>query len=200
LFKVLLVDDEPWALKSIENGLNWREFGFEITGRYQSIDMALEHMVSEIPHVVVTDIRIAGNNGLDLIKWIRERGLDIEVVVVTGYSDFHVAQAAIKLGVFDFLLKPINLDEGDAFLKKLSSHLRQKTAEQRSRIKKAFENVSVADFIASLSNSNLENSMKKKAKYGAKGAQMTSKTLKLLKRAQEKKPTDGRFFRKYISL
>lgn len=152
MFKVLLVDDEPWALKSIENGLNWREFGFEITGRYQSIDIALEHMVSEIPHVVVTDIRVAGNNGLDLIKWIRERGLDIEIVVVTGYSDFHVAQAAIKLGVFDFLLKPINLDEGDAFLKKLSSHLRQKTAEQRSRIKKAFENVSVADFIASLSN------------------------------------------------
>jgi hypothetical protein len=51
------------------------------------------------------------------------------------------------------------------------------------------------EFSRKLLLSNLENSMKKKAKSGAEGAQMTSKSLKLLKRAQENKPTDGRFFR-----
>ncbi len=147
MYSVYLVDDEPWALKLIENGFPWAAYGFEIVGKCKTVEEAGAVLPQLQPDVVVTDIRIAGASGIDLIRRLREQQLDTTVIVLTGYADFHIAQAAIKLDVFDFLLKPIDLEETGALLQKLAAHLRQKSGRKRDAVLAKLKTTTVSDFL-----------------------------------------------------
>lgn len=147
MYSVYLVDDEPWALKLIENGFPWAAYGFEVVGKSKTVGDARAILPQLLPDVVVTDIRIAGESGIDLIRRLREQQIDTTVIVLTGYADFHIAQAAIKLDAFDFLLKPIDLEETDALLQKLAVHLQQKDGRKREAILEKLKTTSVSAYL-----------------------------------------------------
>lgn len=147
MYTVYLVDDEPWALKLIENGFPWKSYDFRIVGQSKTVGQALQEIPRLQPNVVFTDIRIAGESGIDLIQRLREMGMDTTVIVLTGYADFHIAQAAIKLDVFDFLLKPLDLSETDALLLKLRDNERAKAARKRQDTLAKLKPLTVGEYI-----------------------------------------------------
>jgi YesN/AraC family two-component response regulator len=128
MIRVCLLDDEIWALKLIENGFPFAKHGFEVVARERTVDRGLEMVRAYRPDVLFTDIRIAGKSGIDLVKQLRKDGLDTTVVIITGYTDFDVAKAAVSLQVFEFILKPIDLNEAEELLQRLKKHLSRKPA------------------------------------------------------------------------
>ncbi len=123
IYTVLLVDDEPWALRLMENAFPWRENGFEVVGRCETVEQAVAFLEHQTPHVLLTDIRIAGESGLSIISCAQSLSPDTVCVIVSGFADFEVAKSAIRLNAFDFVLKPIDLEEAAALVQKLRAHL-----------------------------------------------------------------------------
>jgi two-component system response regulator YesN len=124
LHRAIVVDDETFTRKGLLQLMDWQACGFEIVGEADNGEDALE-LISRIhPDLVITDIRMPVLDGLELIRSVLEQSTEHPAfIILSGYSDFAYAQQAIRYGVHDFMLKPI--DEGDfsATLRKLSERL-----------------------------------------------------------------------------
>lgn len=147
MYSVYLVDDEPWALKIIENGFPWQKYGFYIQGKSRTVNQAFEEISQLQPDIVFTDIRIAGENGIDLIRKLKVEGSHSVFIIVTGYDDFNIAQAAIKLDVFDFLLKPVDLEEAEVLLVRLQKHLQAQTTKRSSCFSDMLGNLTISECV-----------------------------------------------------
>lgn len=73
MYSVIIIDDEPWAIKGIRNAFNWNKYGFEITGQFTSVHKAIDFICEERPDLVFTDIRMPEISGLDLIRMTKKR-------------------------------------------------------------------------------------------------------------------------------
>lgn len=132
MFKVVLVDDEPWALLGMVNSFEWGQWGFEVIAKTTDPEEAAEIIRREKPDVVFTDICMQEHSGIDLIKAARADGQDTEFVIVSGYGEFSYAQDAIRYGTFYYMLKPIDLAEAEKLIEKLSKHMTlKKSIEER---------------------------------------------------------------------
>ncbi|OKP90956.1 hypothetical protein A3844_03635 [Paenibacillus helianthi] len=108
MFKVVLADDETIALEGLRTLTDWEELGFEICGACENGEEALSMVEECSPDLVITDIRMPGIDGLELIKQVRD--LDIEqpiFIVLSGYGEFEYARTALRYGVRHYLLKPV---------------------------------------------------------------------------------------------
>ena len=126
MYEVLLLDDEPWALVGIRKVFKWAERGFIVVSETTNPVEAFDVICEQQPDVVFTDIRMPEISGLELMQKTREKGLDTEFIVVSGFAEFSYAQEAIRQGAFDYLLKPLQLESTDALLRKLEKHLGKK--------------------------------------------------------------------------
>ncbi|APB69087.1 DNA-binding response regulator [Paenibacillus polymyxa] len=124
LHRAIVVDDETFTRKGLLQLMDWQACGFEIVGEADNGEDAQELISRVHPDLVITDIRMPVLDGLELIRSVLEQSTDHPAfIILSGYSDFAYAQQAIRYGVHDFMLKPI--DEGDfsATLRKLSERL-----------------------------------------------------------------------------
>ncbi|MEK3699773.1 helix-turn-helix domain-containing protein [Paenibacillus sp. FSL R10-2199] len=128
MYKVMIVDDESWAIRGIQNAFDWEKYGFEITGQFTSAYKAWEAMCTQQPDLVFTDIRMPDISGLDLMKRAKAQGLNTEFVIVSGYGEFEYAQEAIRHGALDYFLKPLDVDMADTFIAKLAAHFSRRSA------------------------------------------------------------------------
>lgn len=103
---VLIVDDAPAAKRSLRRILAGLP-GFRLAGEASDGREALSKALEIRPDVVITDIRMPCLDGLALAAELRRRGSEARVVIVSGYADFEYARTAMRLGVREFLLKPI---------------------------------------------------------------------------------------------
>lgn len=106
--KVLIIDDEVMICKTLKAGLCDMEYSVETA---QSKEEALQKVGSFKPSVVLTDMKLGSDNGIALIDDIKKIDNDIEVIVMTAYSDISSAVLAIKKGAFDYINKPFELEE-----------------------------------------------------------------------------------------
>lgn len=104
---ILVVDDDPYVLESISTLL--RTFGFGIT-TCESANSAVQAMQRNSVDVVLTDIKMPGMTGVDLLGMIRKFDPQVPVILMTAYAELDVAVDAIKKGAFDFITKPYNAD------------------------------------------------------------------------------------------
>ena len=137
--KVLIVDDEPKVCQLICELIDWRALNMEIVGTANDGIKALDMVREFNPDIIVTDIRMPGYDGLELINRITGTGKDAEVVIISGYSQFEYAQMAIKYGVSEYLLKPIKKEELYRTILKIQGKFRQKkellTKEEQLKIR-----------------------------------------------------------------
>jgi two-component system response regulator YesN len=141
MHRVLLVDDEVYARKGLRKLIRWEACGFEVAGEANDGDEACTRIEQLQPDVVITDIRMPETDGLELIRRTVERdgqvltkGKQPYFIIVSGYNDFAYAQQAVRYGVQDYILKPINEVELEETLCKLAGELnRHKHAEQARR-------------------------------------------------------------------
>ena len=111
MYRVLLIDDEPLIVEGLRRVVPWGDYRCEVVGTAEDAVRGAELIRSLQPHILFTDIRMPGDDGLTMLAGLRSEFPDMQVTVLTGYRDFSYAQEAIRLGVTRFLLKPSKMDE-----------------------------------------------------------------------------------------
>jgi len=111
MYTAMIVDDEPLILKGLEKVISWEEFGIEITDKAESGEQALDILQKKEIDILITDIRMHGMSGLELLRAIREMGKHTKVIILSGYDDFQYVKKASQYGIENYLLKPIEESE-----------------------------------------------------------------------------------------
>lgn len=111
MIKVMLVEDEIRIRQGIKVLLEEVIQGFTVMWEANHGARALEILKVAIPDVLITDVRMQVMDGIRLIKHLREMYPELPVVIISGYDEFEYARQAMKLGVKDYLLKPVNRSE-----------------------------------------------------------------------------------------
>jgi two-component system response regulator YesN len=111
MYRLILVDDEPWALTGLEEIIPWEELGFEIAGRSASAEDALRLFDRCDADAVFTDIRMPKMSGIELIARIKEIKPETECVIVSAYSDFETARKALEYRAAAYVTKPLEAEE-----------------------------------------------------------------------------------------
>lgn len=140
MYRVIIVDDEPWTVQSITETLPWAKYNMQIIGSFSKASEALNAILSEKPDVVFTDIRMPVISGIQLMQILRNRNYDTEVVVISGYDQFDYVRDSLRLGAFDYCLKPLNEAYVSNLLSSLKEKLDQKAKEKNNRILDALTN------------------------------------------------------------
>lgn len=125
MYRVLLADDEVHICQLIQHLVDWNGLDAELCGMAHDGVEALELVQKLRPHIVISDIRMSGMDGISLLEKIREAGVKCAFILVSGYRQFDYAQKAIQLGVTDYLVKPIKKQELNAAIEKGIAELRQ---------------------------------------------------------------------------
>ena len=111
MYKVVVVEDEEIARKGIIFTINWEALNCMIAGEAANGEEGAEVIRRLSPDIIVTDLKMPRMDGVEMIAKLREQGNRAKFIILTAYGDFKYAQSAVKLGVSDYLLKP--LKDGD---------------------------------------------------------------------------------------
>jgi len=113
--KVLLVDDEP-GIRSVL-GIYLKDAGYEVHTAEDGFSAS--NLIENLkPDIVLTDIKMPGTNGLDLLRIIRAKDIQTQVIIITGHGNMNMAIESLKMDAIDFITKPINNDTLDRALKR----------------------------------------------------------------------------------
>lgn len=128
--KVIVIDDESIQRRGLVSTTPWESCGCQVIGEADNVREAVELIRATSPHIVVTDIKMPGMTGLEMIGLLRG-GCDCEFIIISGYSEFSYAKQALKLGVAHYLLKPIDDEELLAALKDTVARVEEKEKIRR---------------------------------------------------------------------
>lgn len=123
MYRILIVDDEKYVIKSLIARISWADYGFEIAGYAQNADDALVLMREKQPDLLFVDIRMPGMSGIELIHEIKKYTPEPLIIIISGYAEFSYAQQAIALGVLGYCLKPFDDNEITGLLEKATQLL-----------------------------------------------------------------------------
>ena len=125
--KVMLVDDEPLVLEGYRKLFNWEKHGFTVICEASDGMTAVSLAHCHQPDIILMDINIPLLSGLDAISAIRQKLPEVVFIIISGYDNFEYAQKAIRLGVVEYMLKPLKFDD----LEKTLSQIRQGLTKKR---------------------------------------------------------------------
>ncbi|MET0015691.1 response regulator [Oscillibacter sp.] len=136
--KALIVDDEPHVIAVIKLLVDWKKHGITELYERSNAEDALCLIQEQCPEVILSDIRMPGLSGLELIERIQMLDPAIRTILITAYGDFAYAQKAVQLGCVDYLLKPLT-DEGlnAAVAKAVSQYRSQRSLLNESSRRRA---------------------------------------------------------------
>lgn len=123
MYRVMLIDDESIIVEGLRRVVRWADYGCEVVAVAEDALSGAQKIREMKPHILFTDIRMPGQDGLTMLAGLRSEFPDMQVTVLTGYRDFSYAQEAIRLGVTRFLLKPSKMDEIHEALAAMTEHL-----------------------------------------------------------------------------
>ncbi|HEY3310694.1 MAG TPA: response regulator [Anaerolineales bacterium] len=132
LYKVFFVEDEIVTREGIRDNVDWSANGFEFCGEASDGEMALPLIKTARPDLLITDIKMPFMDGLQLCKIIRERMPGLKIIILSGHDEFEYAQKAIELGVTEYLLKPVTVQNIHQSLQRIASQLDQERKAQKS--------------------------------------------------------------------
>lgn len=127
MLKVVLVDDEEIIRDGILRCLSWEELGFQVAGQAEDGELALQVIEDTRPDVIITDIKMPFMDGLELIERIKPLYPATYIIIISGHEEFRYAQKAIKLGAYDYILKPIEPE----YLKSVLINIRHDDLQQK---------------------------------------------------------------------
>jgi two-component system response regulator YesN len=125
MYKVLLVDDEPWSRKVIKQLGEWGKLQLTIIGEAEDGTQGLRMIAELAPDIVITDMRMPGIDGVELLKALNDKHPQLKIIVMSGYDDFVYLKQAIRSQAKEYLLKPVDPEELNAALTRCVSELQQ---------------------------------------------------------------------------
>ena len=131
MYRILVVDDEKIERKGVMFLFKQMDIDCEIVEIVNG-QVALEYLENNEVDILLTDVKMPHVDGMELIKQIKERNLNpnMKIIIVSGYSDFEYAKLAVKLGVSDYILKPVDPKEFEPTLRKVLDELDSQKYEQ----------------------------------------------------------------------
>ena len=135
MLKVLIIDDEPYLREGLKHIVDWKGNGFEICGEAKDGDEGYSKILELKPDIVLLDIQMPGKLGLEILKDVRKNGIEGKFIIISGYSNFKYAKEAIKYGVKEYLLKPIEEDELLEIALKLKKEIEEENKRKNSKDK-----------------------------------------------------------------
>ncbi|TSB48124.1 response regulator [Alkalicoccobacillus porphyridii] len=123
MYKVLLVDDEVNILEGIAALVNWKACGTQLIGKAGNGLSAFEQIQEKEPDIVITDIKMPGLNGIELIKRVHPLNPKIKWIILSGHDEFEFAKTAMEHEVKHYLLKPSNEQKIEEALKQVTTNL-----------------------------------------------------------------------------
>lgn len=133
--KVLIVDDEHLIRNLLKMRIDWEKQGLTIVGEASNAHEALALVEQLQPDIIFTDIYMPSINGIELSERVLEKYPEIKIVVVTGHDEFEYAHQSIKLGIADFILKPIHASDLIEVTDKLKQKIYEERAHERELVK-----------------------------------------------------------------
>lgn len=131
MVKVFLVEDELLIREGIKNGIEWEKEGYEFAGEASDGELALPLILKEKPDIVITDIKMPFMTGLELSRLIKKELPGIKILILSGHDDFEYAKEAIKIGVTEYLLKPVTSAKLLEALKSVSEEVVREREEEQ---------------------------------------------------------------------
>ncbi len=128
---LLIVDDEMIAIKAILDGVKWEHMDIDKIYTANSAVQARKILTKDKIDILLCDIEMTPEDGISLVRWIREYYNSIECIFITCHADFNFAREAIKLNSFDYLLKPVSYDKLEEILHKVIDKIHDKMNQSK---------------------------------------------------------------------
>lgn len=136
--KVFLVEDEMVIRRGIKNSIDWEKEGYIFCGEASDGELAYPMIIKEKPDILITDIRMPFMDGLELCKLVKKELPNIKILILSGYDEFDYPKEAIRLGVTEYLLKPISSGKLLEALNGVSESIRREK-EDKDLVRKYME-------------------------------------------------------------
>lgn len=111
MLRLIIVDDERIIRETISTIIDWESLGIKVIGTCKNGIEAYDMILDEYPDIVLTDIKMPGLSGIDLIEKVRQIDENINFVILSGYGEFSFAKKAMQYGVKHYLLKPCSEEQ-----------------------------------------------------------------------------------------
>ena len=134
MVKLFLAEDEIAMREGIKRNIPWESIGVEFCGEASDGELAWPQILEQKPDIVITDIKMPFMDGLQLAGLIRRELPDTRIVILSGYSEFEYAQEALRIGVTEYLLKPITPRQLREVIEKLAASLEEEKQKKEERI------------------------------------------------------------------
>lgn len=129
MYDVLIIDDEPWSREVVKALGEWNRLALRVAGEAEDGRSGVRRIEELQPQIVVTDMRMPGLDGVELLQTLKERFPSLKIIVMSGYDDYMYLREAIHSRAVDYLLKPLDPEQLNAALEKC---VRELEREQRS--------------------------------------------------------------------
>ncbi|MBT8386942.1 MAG: response regulator [Ignavibacteria bacterium] len=154
--KILLVDDEKEFVETLSERIRMRDHDSKVALNGEE---ALKHIDDDLPDVVVLDLKMPGIDGMEVLKRIRNAYPNVQVIMLTGHGSEKDEKEARKLGAFEYLQKPVEID---TLMKKIKKAYKQKF--ESSMMAATFAEAGEFDTAKEILEADEENEDKKKGK------------------------------------
>ena len=146
MYNLLIVDDEPVIRRGIKSLAILSEIGINKIFEAGNAEKCLEIIDKEQIDIIMLDINMPNTDGLTLAKMLKEKNKNFAIIMVTGYDYFEYMQTAIRLGVDDYLLKPVNKTDIELVLKRMIDKIEKIRLENRlSELNVTSESITIGD-------------------------------------------------------
>lgn len=152
MYRVVLIDDENIILEGLKTVVKWQDYGCEVVGTANDAETGAALIRSLHPHILFADIRMPGTDGLTMLKNIRQEFPDLQVTILSGYSDFLYAQEAIRLGVTRFILKPSKMGDIKEALAAMTQKLSAENIPENEEVQESTGNFIVTQALQYMEN------------------------------------------------
>ncbi|WP_370872555.1 response regulator transcription factor [Paenibacillus zeirhizosphaerae] len=122
-YQVVIADDEPIIREGIRDAVNWEELGMSVLGEVEDGEEALELALDKAVDIMLVDMNMPFMDGIELIRRLRSERPGCRFVVISGHDEFAFAQEALRLGVEDYLLKPMDPKQLHSVLSRVGHEL-----------------------------------------------------------------------------
>lgn len=129
--RAMIIDDEEAHVRGMIRHVDWEKYGFGQPMGFTDTAQALQTLKKSPFDLVITDIKMPGMDGLELIRCIHDHGMSPAIIIVSGYDEFPYAQEAIRLGVCGYLLKPLRVEEMEACLESIQDRRLAESVKSR---------------------------------------------------------------------
>jgi two-component system, response regulator YesN len=164
MLKAVIFDDEYIVIEGLKRVINWSNTGIELVGTANDGMSGLSLFYAQKPDIIFTDIRMPGINGLKLIEEVIDSAPETICIVMSGHREFDYVKQALKLGVTDFLEKPITIEMMEETIQKIKKK-RMQDIELQNLKNRIQPHRGDAFLTLSLSSQNKHEAVEKACRY-----------------------------------